>query len=272
MLRTRLITAAVLVPAVIAAVLMLPTREFVLFLGAVVLVGGWEWSALLGAKRPLVRGLYPLLLAFMMLALALFGVTLEVVVAVLAASIVWWLLLSWLLVMRRVGPGSSPIQGVGVKGWAGLLTLLPAWFALAVLHATSPWWVLYVVGITVLADSGAYFAGKRWGRTKLAPEVSPGKSIEGVYGGMAAVALYAFGVAVWLGHHPLIIFGFVVLSMVVALVSVVGDLFESLLKREAGLKDSGRILPGHGGVLDRIDSLTAAAPLFWAGWVALSLG
>ena len=272
MLRTRLLTAAVLVPLVIVAVMMLPTPHFALFVGAVVLIGGWEWSRFLGAKRIAVRGLYPLLLSAVMALLALFGTSMEVVVAVLVAALVWWMLLSWLLLLRGVSPGASPIHGVGMKGWAGLITLLPAWFFLAVLHATSPWWVLYVVGITVVADSGAYFAGRRWGRVKLAPTVSPGKSREGVYGGMALVALYAAGAGLWLGYHPVILAGFVVLSMIVALVSVVGDLFESLLKREAGVKDSGSILPGHGGILDRIDSLTAAVPLFWAGWVALSLG
>ncbi|GAB6041472.1 phosphatidate cytidylyltransferase [Endothiovibrio diazotrophicus] len=271
MLKLRLLTSVVLIPLVIAGVLLLPTAHFALFSGVVVLVGGWEWSGLLGARRIAVRGLYPLALAFAMALLVLFGHSLEVVVAVLAASLVWWMLLAWLL-LRGIAPGASPFQGAAVKGWAGLVTLLPAWFALAVLHATSHWWVLYVIGLTVVADSGAYFAGTRWGRVKLAPEVSPGKSREGVYGGMALVALYAALVGAWLGFGWMELAGFVLISVVAALVSVVGDLFESLLKREVGLKDSGSILPGHGGILDRIDSLTAAAPLFWAGWVALNLG
>jgi phosphatidate cytidylyltransferase len=263
MLKQRILTAAVLMPLVAAAVLLLSTPHFALFTGAMLLLAGWEWSNLMGWQRLSVRGLYPLLLASLMAVTWVFAGSIELLIALIGASLVWWLLLSWLLLGRTSLPERFP-----AKGWAGVITLLPAWLALSILHATSPWWVLYLLGITIAADSGAYFAGRRWGRQKLAPQISPGKTREGVVGGLAATAVYALLVAAAIGMTTRDLLLLTLVSVVTALFSVVGDLFESLLKRERGIKDSGALLPGHGGVLDRIDSLLAAVPLFWAGWVA----
>ncbi|MEA3412443.1 MAG: phosphatidate cytidylyltransferase, partial [Pseudomonadota bacterium] len=141
------------------------------------------------------------------------------------------------------------------------------------LHAERPELLLYLLVLIWLADSAAYFSGKKLGRTRLAPALSPGKSREGVFGALAATLLLGLAGAWWFDAGLVDGVYFVILSLLTALVSVEGDLFESLLKRRAGVKDSGRILPGHGGVLDRIDSLTAAAPVFWMGlyWIRVPL-
>ena len=151
--------------------------------------------------------------------------------------------------------------------------LIPAWASVVALHGVDPGGPQLVISLLILvsvADSGAYFAGRHWGRVKLAPAISPGKTREGVYGALAGSVIFALLLA-WFrpetGHPALL----VLLCLAVTLISVAGDLFESLLKRQAGVKDSGKLLPGHGGVLDRIDSLTAAAPLYLLGLLHLGL-
>jgi phosphatidate cytidylyltransferase len=151
---------------------------------------------------------------------------------------------------------------------AGLLVLVPAWLALVRLHAIAPNLMLFLLLLVVAADVGAYFGGRTFGKHKLAPQVSPGKTWEGVYGGLIAGALLAVIGVFW---FRMSIAPFIALCVVVVIASVIGDLTESLFKRHAGLKDSGSLLPGHGGVLDRIDSVTAAAPLFLIGLERLGL-
>ena len=153
---------------------------------------------------------------------------------------------------------------MALVGW---IALTGAWVALVALQARSPWLVLAAMAIVWIADTAAYFAGRAFGRHKLAPQVSPGKTWEGVYGALAAVAVYALALvplADAAGHSgvvtPAAVAGWVACALVLVALSVEGDLFESLLKRHAGAKDSGRLLPGHGGVLDRIDALLAAMP------------
>ncbi|HNH25091.1 MAG TPA: phosphatidate cytidylyltransferase, partial [Accumulibacter sp.] len=150
----------------------------------------------------------------------------------------------------------------------GLMLLLPAWLALIQLRQAGPYALLAIMMIVWLADTGAYFAGRRWGRHKLAPNISPGKTWEGAIGGAVAVIVYGFGLSLlypeMLGMSS---WRLLLVLVVITVVSVMGDLLESLLKRQAGLKDSSNILPGHGGVLDRIDSLTSTLPivaLFWS--------
>ena len=168
-------------------------------------------------------------------------------------------------------PDGSDLWGESkpLKTLMGLLVLIPAWLALLRLQAQNPWWVMYVMGIVWGADTGAYFAGRKWGQRKLAPDVSPGKSIEGVIGGLSVTLVLAIVVAVQIEMNLFRALCFVFLTGFVCLVSVLGDLLESMMKRHRGIKDSGNILPGHGGILDRIDSLTAAAPVFLLGWYLL---
>jgi phosphatidate cytidylyltransferase len=146
--------------------------------------------------------------------------------------------------------------------------LVPAWLALVVLHEHAPQLVLLLILLVVAADVGAYFGGRKFGRHKLAPAVSPGKTWEGVAGGLVAAMLMATAGIYWLHLTPLPFFA---LSALVVVASIVGDLTESMFKRHAGLKDSGSLLPGHGGVLDRVDSVTAAAPFFLIGLERLGL-
>jgi phosphatidate cytidylyltransferase len=150
----------------------------------------------------------------------------------------------------------------------GWIVLVGFWVALVQLHARSPWLLLAAMAVVWIADTAAYFAGRAFGRHRLAPAVSPGKTWEGVAGAVVAVALYALACAYFLPHfglapepHPATLVAWLVLGMVLTAVSVIGDLYESWLKRAAGVKDSGRLLPGHGGILDRIDALLAALPL-----------
>ena len=149
----------------------------------------------------------------------------------------------------------------------GVLVLSAAWLSLLKLKSLESGnaWLLLVLLIVWAADIGAYFSGKRWGKVKLAPNVSPGKTREGVYGGLVAVVVTSLVFALWNELTGAAIVYLVLLSIIVGFVSVMGDLFESLLKRFTGIKDSGSILPGHGGVLDRIDSILAAAPFFCLG-------
>jgi phosphatidate cytidylyltransferase len=151
---------------------------------------------------------------------------------------------------------------------AGFFVLVPAWLALARLHASDPQLLLYLLLLVVAADIGAYFAGRRFGKNKLAPRVSPGKTWEGVLGGLAASALMALIGVRWFEVSAA---SFIGLCALVVAASIVGDLTESLFKRHAGLKDSGSLLPGHGGLLDRVDSITAAAPVFLVGLDRLGL-
>ena len=176
-------------------------------------------------------------------------------------------LLCWVLCWQR----SARLPGAAhpaVRFAAGWLILVPTFLALVRLHQERPSLVLYVLVLIWVADSAAFFAGRRFGRRKLASRVSPGKTWEGVAGGVAGAAVLALATVAAAGHGHQGPTRFVFLSIGVALASVLGDLLESLFKRRAGLKDSGTLIPGHGGVLDRIDSLTAAGPCFATGWLA----
>ena len=194
--------------------------------------------------------------------------------AVLLAALAWWLTaLAW-VVRTQQGLPVDALDRAPVRALAGWLVVAPGWGALVALHGAGeqgPLLVVYLMILVATADSAAYFVGRRLGRHRLASNVSPGKSVEGVAGGLAGVALVAVA-AVLVGgvERPM---GFVVLSLATALVSVLGDLAESTFKRRAGLKDSGSIIPGHGGILDRIDGYTAAVPLFVLGclWQGMAL-
>ena len=272
MLLQRILTALVLIPLVFAGVLYLPPVWFAAVVGALVLLGGHEWTRLAGLEGAGPRMLAVGALGTLML-LAFFLMGGDGFVWISAAAAGWWLWVAAAMLSGRTDriSGDSP----AAKSLLGLVTLLPAWTALVALRgwgSEGPWLLLFLLTLIWVADSAAYFAGRRWGRVKLAPAISPGKSREGVYGAVAGSVVWS-GLLIALrpetGHAALI----VLLCVAVCLVSVVGDLFESLMKRRAGVKDSGTLLPGHGGVLDRIDSLTAAAPLFLSGvWLLRWLG
>lgn len=198
-----------------------------------------------------------------------------VVVALICSSI-WPLLwvtsaLFWVyaFVWVKNYPNKTPWYRTDVLQGVGGLLLAASTTAIFSLWQASPWWLLYVFGLVWIADSGAYFAGRAFGRHKLAPKVSPAKTLEGLAGGLLLTAAFSMTVACYLQLTTSVWCGFVLLSMLTVIASVHGDLVESMLKRRAGIKDSGSMLPGHGGVLDRIDSLLAATPMFALGfwWV-----
>jgi len=267
MLATRILTAAVLIPLVLAALFLLTPTGWALVTLAAIAAASYEWAGLIGfAPSPAFAFVGATALAG--LALLFGGTGFErgwpdaLVLIVCGIATAFWLLVAPAWLARR-----SPASSSAARAVAGWIVLLGAWVAVVQLQAHSPWLVLAAMAIIWIADTAAYFAGRAFGKRKLAPEISPGKTWEGVYGGFAAVGVYAL-VLTPLAHRagyageptPLAIATFVACVIALAAISVVGDLTESLLKRRAGVKDSGKLLPGHGGVLDRIDALLAAMP------------
>lgn len=266
MLKLRILSALVLVPLIVWALFVWSPPAFAALLGAFILVGAWEWTALGGIRQPALRLLYVALLGSAGMALIL---TPSWIRPLLSLAVIFWL---WVFIehvaFRDLKAGflvSFPGKLLG-----GFFVLLPAWIVPLTLRELpdGKWLTLYLMVMVWGADTGAYFAGHRWGRHKLAPQVSPGKSWEGVGGGLVTVVVLALGAGIyhWQFHGGELIF-WLLLSGWTAFVSVLGDLFESRMKRVAGVKDSGTLIPGHGGVLDRIDAFTAAAPVFALIWL-----
>jgi phosphatidate cytidylyltransferase len=264
-IKKRVTTAVVLVVILLAVVLWLPPAGTVVALTLTVLAGAWEWSAFLRVQGLIVRLIYVVLIAALLPLAWHFTETPEGRDIVLRVALVWWIVaLGWVMFApRRVSTWAAAI--------AGVLALVPAWVALNRLRLDfdrGAEWVLFALILVWVADIGAFFAGRRFGRTRLAPSVSPGKTWEGVIGGAVASALVAALGSAWF-NIPIV--RFLPLCLAVVAFSIVGDLTESLLKRFAGLKDSGSLFPGHGGVMDRIDSVTGAAPILFFGLVALGV-
>ena len=251
MLKTRVITAIFLVIGFLTALYLASDRTWALLSLSVTLIGLWEWSKLISLNTWQMRLM--LLVGSAIGLLFIFSPNLSIspfydVVKLLLMAIasLFWLIVAPFFLWSGIK--------VNYKWWMaalGLLLLLATWLALVGLHHISPWVLLSVLATVWIADSAAYFAGKRFGRNKLAPSISPGKTWEGVAGAILAVSVYgyilcySFNLSVWL----------IVGMALLVVLSVMGDLFESLLKRQAGVKDSSQLLPGHGGVLDRIDGL-----------------
>jgi phosphatidate cytidylyltransferase len=263
-LSKRIWTAVVLVVVLLVTFFWLPPWCSVAVLTGLALVGAWEWSGFLLLANPVARLAYVLVTAGLLWATWRFAATPARGELVLAGAVLWWLVaLAWIVIApRRVASWSAAV--------AGFLAIVPAWLALVRLRLAphGAQWVVFVIVLVSLGDVGAFFSGRRFGRVRLAPEVSPGKTWEGVLGGIAVSAVVAV-VGGWWFEAPLVTF--VPLCILVVALSVVGDLTESLLKRHAGLKDSGTILPGHGGVMDRIDSLTSASPALVLGLTLLGV-
>lgn len=273
MLKQRLLTALVLIAGIASAVLALETRRLAVILAVIAVLGAYEWAQLMNLKTLPARLLYAAGVAAL-LWLCWLGVLHDAAALhiFITTSAVWWLLATLWLSRPQLGAEENAVALL-MKACAGIFTLVPTWVALLALHAQTSgrYRLLFLLTLIWVADSAAYFAGKRWGRAKLAPRISPGKTRVGVYGALLAAAVYAFFAATALGVPGSGRVAFAALCIVTALFSVVGDLFESLFKRQRGVKDSGTLIPGHGGVLDRIDSLTAAAPIFVLGlhWLDL---
>ncbi len=269
MLKQRVITALILAPMVIASVLFLPNSLVALMLAFVVALGAREWANMSGVSKSVNQWLYALGLVLIM-ALGYFLLPQLNVTAIVGVSVAWWVIALFRLSRYQ---GESGITGMEpLRLIEGVLVLVPAWLSLVVLHqvpGNGPLLLLFLLMLIWGADVGAYFAGRLWGHTKLAPKVSPGKTREGVYGAMAVGLCFGLILVWWLKSEPTQSLVLLTICLVTLLFSVVGDLFESLLKRRRGIKDSGVLLPGHGGMMDRIDSLTAASPLFLFGLMLL---
>ena len=267
MLKQRILTATVLIPAVVLGVVYLDMIGFAVLTGIFICLGAWEWAAMSGFAGVLARGLYVLfimLLAGTCLSLIDTGLTPWCIYI----GVVWWLLPASVLLFRsRQGPQALPDRHLWTAAM-GLVILIPAWMSLVLLHDRNPdgvGLVLFLMVLVWIADSAAFFSGRRWGRHKLCPGISPGKTLEGLLGAVAATSLYALAYALANKMQAIETQIFLVICLATVLVSVSGDLMVSLIKRKAKLKDSGSLLPGHGGIMDRIDSLTAAGPIFLAG-------
>lgn len=278
MLRQRVITALIMAGLFLAAVIFLPLPVLALLFGILVCMGGWEWARLAGLASPVARGAWVAVLAAMLVGLYTYcdlggSPEREQVQPFLGLAGLWW---SFALLWIKGYPGSAVLWRTrAMRSVMGYLSLALAWLAAVFLLGFPRGGILLVVMVIVVAaaDIGAYFTGKYFGKHKLAELVSPNKTWEGFWGGVAACALLALLLWSLLPDHAAHIGLASVLSVVIVtgLYSVVGDLTVSMVKRESGVKDTGSLLPGHGGVMDRLDSLAAAAPVFalgllLAGW------
>lgn len=287
MLKQRIITALILAPLALFAILYLPLFAFEVMIALVVGLGAWEWSSMSGITRTITKSAYAALVVGICLCLSILlptdliwyqGQLNSLYSYILTTASIWWIIS---LAMIIAYPKFTSVWYTSkiLRGVFGFLTLIPTWVAIVTLRTSlfdiDPYYgaslIFYVLGIVWAADIGAFFVGVKFGKHKLRPEVSPGKTLEGLMGGIfASSAIIAFA-ALHYQVEPARIWLHILVGALTVGVSALGDLNESMFKRCAGIKDSGKLLPGHGGVMDRIDSLTAAFPVFafcYVMWMA----
>ncbi len=269
MLKERVWTAVLLAPLVLAGLFLSSFEVFKLFVAAIVLFGAWEWANLSGLSVSAVRFAYTSLIAALIAALNYYSPDAAFTGFILLSVVFWLLAAVW--VVRY--PAANGWQTVWQRALIGVLVLTSSWMSLVSLHHQPRGGILLLMLLLLVwgADIGPYFAGKTWGRAKLAPNVSPGKTRAGLWGGLASCAVISLCFVLYLELDLLTGVYLLLLAMIAGLASVLGDLFESMLKRHRGIKDSSPLLPGHGGVLDRIDSITAAGPVFVLGVQLLAI-
>ena len=266
MLLQRILTASILAAAVIWLILQ-PTEIFVYLLYVIALVSGFEWARLGGIKSGVVRIIFAFIV--MLIAWSFIEFFYKYAIQYAFISAIWWF--AMLVYLRHAVPVEKSTGVVIDKLAVAVLVVPAAAVSMYTIHKVDQGsdWLFYSLVLVWVADTGAYFAGKRFGKKKLAPKISPGKTREGLLGAVLATTVYTFFAGNYFNLDIQKMLLLLTLSFVLTLVSVAGDLYESLLKREAGLKDSGVILPGHGGMLDRIDSVLAAMPVFLVGFTWL---
>jgi phosphatidate cytidylyltransferase len=272
MLLQRVLTAMVLAPLAILLILLPPTAIFAAIVALAFLAALWEWTELSGLKNRAWRA------GLLVVAAGVFALLWSVHATaftpwLLAAGVAWWALAC--LWLRHFAYAAAPTrENLALKLLAGAFVIFPAWVALASIHAREPhghWWTLLAVVIVWGSDIGAYFSGRAFGKRKLAPQISPGKTWAGAYGAMLVGVLIAELGGWLLGVRGAQLVALALLAAVTVAISIVGDLLESLMKRHAQVKDSGTIFPGHGGLMDRLDSVFAALPVFAAGLLLLDI-
>lgn len=266
MLKQRIITALILAPIMIGGIFYLPLSQFMVFIAAISVLGAWEWANLSGLTNQVGRVAYAGLVGGLIYGLHHLDWVQEP--ELLYVALIWWVAA---FILVKTHPKLESVWGGEIpRLLIGLVVIVPMWVGFVQIksYPFSDYLILFVMFVVWGADVGAYFAGRTFGKRKLAPKVSPGKTWEGVYGGMLTTTLIAVGAGLLLEQETGISMGvsqwltLFAVTLFVTMVSVVGDLLESLLKRHRGIKDSSNLLPGHGGVMDRIDSMTAALPVF----------
>lgn len=271
-MKQRIITALLLTPVAIALILLTPSPWLAVPIAALCLLASWEWTRMSGMRSRPLRAVLVALCALAMLLLWYGAEGIAGWVAIVAGCLWWVVALFWL---KHFSFGAAPTrENTALKLLSGVLIILPAWTAVMQLHRGQPaphTWSLYALVLVWGADTFAYLSGRRWGTTKLAPAISPGKTTAGVYGAVAGSAVVAALGGWYLGARGASLVGLVVLALIAVCFSVVGDLFESLIKRHANVKDSGTLFPGHGGAFDRLDGVFAALPIFALGKFLLGL-
>jgi phosphatidate cytidylyltransferase len=257
MLKTRVITALLLVAGLALILFALPPLAAAIAFAAIAALAAWEWGGLMGQAKP-ARYMYAFVLLLFCWQLSVAAP--ELVPGLLGISAAFWIFVVPLWFRYKWTLAGNDFFGYLL----GALVILPTWAAMVALHAVDTWLMLAAMALVWVADIAAYFTGRAFGRHKLAPTISPGKTWEGVAGAVVGVLVYGgivFSFTPLAGRLPLSVPVIVAMLVLLTAVSVMGDLFESLLKRQAGIKDSSNLLPGHGGVLDRIDALTSTLPL-----------
>ena len=287
MLLQRILTALVLATVAIAAIFLLPILYFYLFIAVIVLIAGWEWTGLAAIDKTSGKLAFLLFLIVPMLGVTFWTQILELISQLMewpeikeySGALEWLVIgpvLFWVMMMLLIRKVPEELLKMELKKglvvFIGWFVLFSAWMFLSRLRAFyGSEAVMYFLALIWIADIAAYFTGKKFGKDKLAPEISPGKTIQGMYGAIISAMICAILLALYYGFPFMMATDFGLLSMLTVLISIYGDLFFSLMKRKSGVKDSGSILPGHGGVLDRIDSVIAAAPFYYAGVVLIGM-
>jgi len=263
MLYQRILTAIPLAVFVFWVIFFQPTSVFTYFILFVILIAGYEWARLSGVANTAIRIIYAIVIAAMTWGLHKYAY--DYLVWVIYFSVLWWLAVTYYLTSAKPKAANASLKLD--KLFIAFIVLPAAALAMQKIHGFTQGaaWLFYALSLVWVADIGAYFSGKNFGKNKLAPAISPGKTKEGLYGAVLATSLYTIAASYYFELNLTQSALLILLSVILTLVSVSGDLYISLLKREIGLKDTGHILPGHGGILDRIDSVLAAMPVFIAG-------
>ncbi len=262
MLLQRILTAIPLAILSVWAILYQSTEVLMYAFLLVTFIAGWEWGQLAGIKARSLRIVLAIVLTVTVYLAYRYILHTPWLHYMLMVTVTWWCLVMYRMAVKPPAPASDKFSVI--KLLIAFITIVPPVLSLLRVHeiGQGAYWLLYMISLVWVADIGAYFSGRKFGKVKLAPHLSPGKTREGLYGGLLLTSLYSGAASVFFKLNFEQAFWLLVVTMLATLISVAGDLFISLLKRERGIKDTGTILPGHGGVLDRIDSMTSSAPFF----------